>query len=103
MFGLSDEHLTEIRKVFADNGLSVRDVLVFGSRVLGNYRYNSDIDLAYKAGEGNVAEIREKINKARNYLEEETFLPYKFDILIYEEIENDKLRQHIDHFGKSLG
>jgi predicted nucleotidyltransferase len=113
MFGLKDEDIEVVKKAFVDNGLDLQKVFVFGSRVLGNYRNGSDVDLVYKDSnddkndEGNdnkdVNEnISEKIRKTKNFLEEETLLPYKFDLLIYSEIENEELKKHIDEFGESI-
>ena len=44
-FGLSDKVIDEINGVFRKHS-EVEKVLIFGSRVKGNYRPGSDIDLA---------------------------------------------------------
>ncbi len=35
-------------------------------------------------------------------LEEKTFLPYKFDILFFDEIKNEELKKHIKKYGKKI-
>jgi predicted nucleotidyltransferase len=89
--GLSDNDLRLILDVFSKS--SVEKAILFGSRAMGNYRYNSDIDIAVS---GNldifgVQMIAEKLD--------ELPLPYKFDILSYEEIQNANLLSHIKKFG----
>ncbi|MDR1473948.1 MAG: nucleotidyltransferase domain-containing protein [Lactobacillales bacterium] len=89
--GLSDNDLRLILDVFSKS--SVEKAILFGSRAMGNYRYNSDIDIVVS---GNldifgVQTIAEKLD--------ELPLPYKFDILSYEEIQNANLLSHIKKFG----
>ncbi|MGB7248186.1 MAG: nucleotidyltransferase domain-containing protein [Phormidesmis sp.] len=73
----------------------IAEVVLFGSRAKGNYQTGSDIDLAIK-GEGvtyrSVIQLSEKLN-------EETPLPYFFDIVDYEQLDNICLRSHIDRIG----
>ncbi|MBU1567014.1 MAG: nucleotidyltransferase domain-containing protein [Proteobacteria bacterium] len=71
---------------------------VFGSRVLGNAKQGSDIDLAV-FGQAVTPEV---VSAFREYLEEETNLPYFFDIIHFELIENADLREHIAKYGRSL-
>ena len=68
---------------------------LFGSRAKGNYRTGSDVDIALK-GEQLTAEITSNISYQLN---EETSLPYKFDVLNYHVISNIDLREHIDRVG----
>ena len=47
--------------------------------------------------------MEQKTNvKLRYTLEEESNLPYFFDILIYEKVENEELKKAIDNYGKRL-
>jgi len=73
----------------------VDEAWLFGSRAKGNYRTGSDIDIAIK-GEHLTAEITSNISYQLN---EETSLPYKFDVLNYHVISNIDLRHHIDRIG----
>ena len=75
----------------------VDEVVIYGSRALGNYRKASDIDLAVKGGNLNSTDEM-KIT----FDLDDLMLPYKFDITIYNHINNQELRHHIDHFGKVI-
>ncbi|MDR0991536.1 MAG: nucleotidyltransferase domain-containing protein [Ruminococcus sp.] len=90
-FGLSDKNVELITGVLTDCGAT--KAAVFGSRAKGNFRYNSDIDIAVW---GNV-----RIGHILTELDELP-MPYKFDVVSYETIKNDKLREHIDRVGKPL-
>lgn len=76
----------------------VTEVYLFGSRAKGNFRTGSDVDLALK-GDKLTAEIVSSISYQLN---EETTLPYKFDVLNYHTISNKNLKEHIDRIGIHL-
>ncbi len=46
-FGLKDDELKIIKEKFQKNNFDLNKVFIFGSRVMGNFRENSDIDLVY--------------------------------------------------------
>lgn len=96
MIGLSQKELEILKEVFKkfDN---INEVILFGSRALGKHRLSSDIDLAIK---GNV-DIN-TLSKLKYILEEETNLPYFFDIVIYDNLENIDLKKHIDGVGEII-
>jgi len=73
----------------------VAEAWLFGSRAKGNYKTGSDVDIALK-GEQLTAEITSNISYQLN---EETSLPYKFDVLNYHVISNIDLKEHIDRVG----
>lgn len=73
----------------------VDEAVLFGSRAKGNYKTGSDVDIALK-GEHLTAEITSNISYQLN---EETPLPYKFDVLNYHVISNTDLKEHIDRVG----
>jgi predicted nucleotidyltransferase len=73
----------------------VSEALIFGSRAKGIFRNGSDVDIALK-GEGLNADIVSRISYLLN---EETTLPYKFDVLNYHTISNKELVDHIDRVG----
>lgn len=58
---------------------------------------NSDVDLVVcdKIPHDTLAQLKFQ-------LEEETPLPYHFDIILWDEIENDKLREHILQHGREF-
>ncbi len=76
----------------------IEKVTVFGSRVLGNAKPGSDVDLAFG---GKDVTLR-LVSTVQNYLEEETTLPYFFDCVYFESVENGDLRKHILRYGKIL-
>lgn len=73
---------------------SINTAILFGSRAKGTYRKGSDIDLALK---GDVD--TETLVRVSYILNEETLLPYHFDILNYQSIQNIELKEHIDRIG----
>ena len=90
--GLNEKTLNLIKSVFV-NYDQIEKVYIFGSRAKGNYRPNSDIDLAI-SGEVDSF-LAEKI--ALNL--EELPLPYKFDVQSYEGIKKQELKEHINRVG----
>lgn len=74
----------------------VEEVIIFGSRAKGNYKQGSDIDLAIK-GLGCTNKLAFQI---KSHLNEALPLPYFFDVVCYNDMENDELKQHIDRVGK---
>ena len=77
---------------------NVKEAIIFGSRAKGNFRNGSDVDIALK-GENINLEIVSTISYKLN---EETILPYKFDVLDYQSINNSKLTEHINRKGISV-
>jgi predicted nucleotidyltransferase len=73
----------------------ISETIIFGSRALGNAKDGSDIDLCLK-GKEITSRLIAKIDMSLN---EETNLPYFFDIVHYEAIKNEELKKHIDQFG----
>jgi uncharacterized protein len=77
---------------------AVEEVIVFGSRAKGNPKNGSDIDLALR-GSGVTPTLALEISAILN---ERLPLPYFFDVLSYDHIENPDLKDHIDRVGKPL-
>lgn len=96
MIGLSPKELEILKNVFKKFD-DIKEVILFGSRALGTHKTASDIDLAIK---GNV-DIN-TLSKLKYTLEEDTNLPYFFDVVIYDNLENMELKKHIDEFGKII-
>ncbi len=91
MIGLSEAELQTLRTVFA-RFPQIEEVILFGSRAHGTHRPSSDIDLAIKGKEITL----DTLAKLRYILEEETNLPYFFDVVVYDKIENVELKRAID-------
>ena len=97
MFGLIErdiEYIVKAMKQFNE----IEKAIVFGSRAMGNYKKGSDVDIAI-IGEGIDSNT---IYKLDDYLNEVYPLPYFFDILQYNSIANENLKNHIDNEGKII-
>ncbi len=95
--GLSDQDIESILKVIKTHD-EVEVAVLYGSRALGTFQKGSDVDIALKGIEL-TSEICSHIHFE---LEEETLLPYFFDITNYETINSPKLKDHIDRIGQDL-
>ncbi|MFV8341270.1 nucleotidyltransferase domain-containing protein [Flavobacterium sp. XS2P39] len=95
-FGLSSNNIIKINSVFTKYS-DIDEVLIFGSRAKGNYRDNSDIDLAIKGKNINLSILQEIEIKL-----EELYLPYSIDLINYTTIENPDLINHINRIGKQF-
>jgi predicted nucleotidyltransferase len=93
--GLEQKDIDEISRLAAQFS-EIEKILIFGSRAKGNYKKGSDVDLALFGNNIN----RDTILKLSEKLNSESFLPYFFDLVHYETIENSELKEHIDRIGK---
>ncbi len=95
MFGLAEKsYLAAISEISRIS--KIEKVVIFGSRAKGNFRAGSDVDLAL-FGKGLQ---REDLRKISQILNDETSLPYHFDFLIFDDLRNRELREHILRVGK---
>jgi len=95
MFGLSTEDLNYIVLILKQIP-QIEKAIIFGSRAQGNYKKGSDVDIAI---------VGEKIDfnivaHLHSRLEEQSPMPYFFDIVDYTHLQHLKLKQHIDEIGK---
>lgn len=97
MHGLLDRDLKFILEAI-NQYPEIEEVIIFGSRAMGNYKKGSDVDLALKGGKVS----RKTVRRLSDDLEEEYPLPYFFDIVSYNDISNEELKHHIDHIGCSI-
>jgi predicted nucleotidyltransferase len=95
-FGLSSNNINKINSVFQQYP-EINEVLIFGSRAKGNFRDNSDIDLAIKSKNISLSVLQQIEIKL-----EELYIPNYFDLVIYEKIENQELIEHINRVGKKI-
>jgi len=96
-FGLSEKSLGTIQSALASFP-EISSAKVYGSRAMGNCKQGSDIDIAL-FGPSVTARTRDALFA---FLDQETMLPYKFDILVYDLLENRDLKKHIDEEGRLL-
>lgn len=97
VFGLAERDLAYIIAVVGEFP-EIRKAVVFGSRAKGNYKKGSDIDIAIY-GEGISFST---IAGLHGRLEEESPMPYFFDIVDYTHSSHQELKQHIDRVGKII-
>lgn len=93
-FGLKQTDLAAIVSLLEKHS-SVESALIFGSRAKGNFQNGSDVDIAIKGKQLNF----DIVNQISYWLNEESLMPYKFDILNYHTINNQDLIEHIDRAG----
>lgn len=95
-FGLSSIYITKINSIFCQYP-NIEEVIIFGSRAKGNFRDNSDIDLAIKGKDINLLTLHQIENKL-----EELYIPNFIDLIVFDNIENSDLINHIDRVGKQF-
>jgi len=92
-FGLSDNVIATIHAILKQQP-SVEKAVLYGSRAKGNYKNGSDIDLTL-TGEaltyGDLLSISGDLD--------DSFIPHKVDLSIFDRIDNAKLREHIERVG----
>jgi predicted nucleotidyltransferase len=93
--GLSAEELAEIVDCLKQYP-TIKQAILFGSRAKGNFQPGSDVDIAILGGTNQDA-LAVSVT-----LNEETRLPYKFDVITYETITSLELRDHIERIGRPL-
>lgn len=93
-FGLKENMIQQINFVF-QKFPGVNEVIIYGSRAKGNQREGSDIDFTLK-GKNLNHDLLNTISLELDKL----FLPYIFDISIFEKINDQDLIQHIKRAGK---
>ncbi len=96
-FGLNNEDIEEILMILKSVP-EVDEAIIFGSRAEGNFRNGSDLDIAIKGSDISFSAI----SHISYLLNEETLMPYKFDILDYNMISNEDLKDHINRIGRTF-
>lgn len=76
----------------------IEQASVFGSRSLGNYKKGSDIDIVLYGPEIQDNTVR----KLKSYINHDTIVPYYIDIVVYHQLKNKRLKDHIDKNAKVL-
>lgn len=91
--GLKDKYRQAIVKILADNPRVERAVL-FGSRAMGTYTANSDVDIVLYGQEltltdhGHLASLMSELT-----------MPQQVDLVLYRTIDNPRLIEHINKYG----
>lgn len=95
-YGIKEEYWRKLSEVFT-NYPQIERVILYGSRVKGNYKPFSDIDITL-VGESlthrNLLQIMNDID--------DLLLPYMFDISIFHDLRNEELIEHINRRGAEI-
>ena len=92
-FGLNAGTIAKINAIFS-GWPDVKQVIIYGSRAKGNYRNGSDIDLTLVGD----AITQSQMLKIANELDD-LLLPYKIDLSLLRQIEDNDLIEHIKRVG----
>lgn len=93
VFGLTARDMGTIKGVLRKCP-AITSVQIFGSRALSTYKPASDIDLAImdsNVTDDDIAIIKQEF--------EESSLPYFVDLIAYNQLNHDGLKEHIDAVG----
>ncbi len=90
MYGLLKRDMAYILEAVKKHP-EIEEVILFGSRAMGNCKNGSDVDLALIGDQIDQQTIR----KITDDLNEVYPLPYHFDIVNYHDISNEALKEHI--------
>ncbi|UZQ49471.1 nucleotidyltransferase domain-containing protein [Clostridium kluyveri] len=96
-FGLKEfdlEYIVDAIKKFDE----VDKAVIFGSRAKGTYKNGSDIDIAIY-GEKITLDV---LSALHTTLEEESPMPYLFDIVDFTHLNHEELKKHIERVGKVI-
>ncbi|MCD4698047.1 MAG: nucleotidyltransferase domain-containing protein [Bacteroidales bacterium] len=95
-YGLSGSDINNIISVLKNNR-KINEIILFGSRAKGNFSGGSDIDIALK---GDNLKLNDVIDASIEI--DNLFLPYKFDLIIFNRIKEPALIDHINRVGKVI-
>lgn len=96
MFGLTSEDLQVIVHAIKSYP-QIEEAVIFGSRALNTHKKGSDVDIVLKGK--NLDTIATELGGRLN---EESPLPYFFDVLDYNLIDNPDLKDHINRVGVAI-
>lgn len=77
---------------------SIKKAVIFGSRANSTHKNGSDVDLAIYGDEVSF----DVVAKLHNMLEEESPMPYMFDVVDYTHLGDNVLKKQIDSNGKII-
>lgn len=96
-FGLRDTDITYMHDLFRQHP-DIEQVWVYGSRAKGTNRPGSDVDLALIGSDVK----HETVSHVHFVLEEDSPMPFFFDVLYWNTLTNQKLKDEIERTGKLL-
>jgi len=95
--GLKKEDLDYLIKTL-ESFPEIDKAIIFGSRAKGTCKIGSDVDIAIVGDRISFTAVA----KLHHLLENESPLPYFFDIVDYTHLEHIELKEHIDRVGKLI-
>ena len=95
--GFTESDLAEMLAVFRSHP-SLEKVILFGSRALKTFKPASDVDLVLIYPEDDYR----LVSRIKSQLEEDTKIPYFFDVLDFKTIESAELKEHIALHGVEI-
>lgn len=90
--GLTEKDIFQIISTF-EKFSEIVQVVLFGSRAKGTFRPASNVDFALKLKGKDIT------NQLSGILNDESLLPYQFDVLNVATISNPELLEHIERVG----
>lgn len=93
-FGLEQKSIEVMNNIF-EQYEQIEQVIIYGSRAMGNFRAGSDIDLTIKADRFSFSDVAAIENQI-----DDLMLPYKIDISLFHQIEDPDLLAHIKRAGR---
>jgi uncharacterized protein len=91
-FGLKPDDIQKIINVI-HRYPQIYKAVIYGSRAKGNFKNGSDVDISIFCSEKDIN------FRITGELNEETLMPYHFDVVNYLSIKNEDLKKQIDKFG----
>ena len=76
----------------------IEKAIIFGSRAKGNYKPGSDIDIGIYGKKINF----DILARLHSLLEDESPMPYLFDLVDVTNSNHKELNEHIERFGKVI-
>jgi predicted nucleotidyltransferase len=89
-FGLEDKKIKKIVFIIRRYN-AVQKAVIFGSRARGDFKYNSDIDIAVYTNGEPVSGLLYELDEAAGI--------YKTNLIIMDKLNNEKLRQNVERDG----
>ena len=96
-FGLKDSDIQFMQALFAEEP-TIEQAWVFGSRAKGNHQAGSDVDIALIGTEL----TRQTVARIHAILEEESPIPYFFDVVHWNKMSNEKVKTEIQRTAQPL-
>jgi predicted nucleotidyltransferase len=94
--GLPKKTIENLHALFQKHP-AIQSAILYGSRALGTFKPGSDIDLTLVAPTWSTTELLSLENEIDDLL-----LPYKIDLSLRHQIQNDDLLEHIQRVGKQF-